>query len=295
MTHSLNRITTDSSATTAEAVHLRTFEPSDLPAAHALSSNLQWAHRLEDWQFALSLGQGVVAEYNGKVKGAALSWQWGANYASIGLVIVNPELQGRRIGNCMMEALLNRLTTRDVLLHATVAGRGLYERLGFGATGEIVHFQGVPKTLPVLPKRDGSRLRPLQEGDIETLIALDARGAGMSRGELLRRLFSQQKIVVLDFGGQAVGFAVLHRFGHGHTIGPVVAPDFDAARLLIANCIRQTNDLIRIDVDTQSGLPPWLDSLGLPRVGAVTIMVRGRTPERGPAFGNWALFTHAIG
>lgn len=291
----LNDITADPSATAADAVHLRRFEPSDLPAAHALSSRLQWAHRLEDWRFALSLGQGVVAERNGNVLGAALSWQWGTTHATIGLVIVAPELQGRRIGNRMMETLLNALGTRDVLLHSTVAGRGLYERLGFVAIGEIVHFQGVPKTLPVLPEREGSRLRPLEEGDIETLIALDARGAGMPRPALLRRLFSQERTVVLEHGGRAVGFAVLHRFGHGHTLGPVVAPDADAARWLIADGIRQANGFVRIDVDAQSGLPAWLDSLGLPRVGTVTIMVRGRAPERGPAWGNWALFTHAIG
>ena len=75
-------ITADSA--TADAVRLRPFQPSDVPAAHALSSALNWPHRIEDWQLALSLGQGVVAERDGKVLGTALSWLWGANYATIG-------------------------------------------------------------------------------------------------------------------------------------------------------------------------------------------------------------------
>ena len=61
----------------ADAVRLRLFEPGDLPAAHAMSSALKWPHRIEDWQFALSLGQGVVAERDGKVLGTALSWNLG--------------------------------------------------------------------------------------------------------------------------------------------------------------------------------------------------------------------------
>lgn len=286
---------TSAIAAASDGVRLRPFEPSDLPAAHALSNALKWPHRIEDWQFALSLGQGVVAECDGKILGTALSWQWGANYATLGLVIVSPELQGRRIGNRMMEALLDGLATRDVLLHATVAGRSLYERLGFVITGEVEQHQGVLPALPLPAGREGDRLRPLTDADVESLIALDARGAGMPRGELLRRLFAQEKTVVLERGGQTGGFAVLRRFGHGHAVGPVAAPDFDAARLLIADCCRHTEGFLRIDVYTTSGLSQWLERLGLPRVGGGTTMVRGRIPERGPAHGGWAMVTQAIG
>jgi ribosomal protein S18 acetylase RimI-like enzyme len=283
-------------AATTDATRLRPFEPGDLPAAHTLSSTFNWPHRFEDWQFALSLGQGVVAERDGKVLGTALSWQFG-NYATIGLVIVAPELQGQRIGNRMMETLLDHLSPRNVLLHATVAGRGLYERLGFVPTGEIDQHQGVLAAVPALALagREGDRLRPLADADVESLIAMDARGAGMPRGELLRRLFAQERTVVLERGGQAAGFAVLRRFGRGHLIGPVTAPDFDAARMLISDCCRHTEGFVRVDVYAMSGLSPWLESLGLPRVGGGTIMVRGLVPGRGPAQGGWALVTQAIG
>jgi hypothetical protein len=256
---------------------------------------LNWPHRIEDWQFALSLGQGVVAERDGKVLGTALSWQFGANHATIGLVIVAPELQGQRIGNRMMEALLDRLATRDVLLHATAAGRGLYERLGFVATGEINQHQGVLAALPEVVGREGDALRPLAAADVESLIAMDRRGAGMARSELLRRLFSEEKTVVLERGGHVVGFAVLRRYGRGHAVGPVAAPDLDAARLLIAECCHRAEGFMRVDVYASGGLAPWLESLGLPRVGGGTVMVRGRVPERGPVHGGWALVTQAIG
>jgi hypothetical protein len=36
----------------------------DLPAAQALSREVNWPHRLEDWQFVHAVGQGLVA-YSG--------------------------------------------------------------------------------------------------------------------------------------------------------------------------------------------------------------------------------------
>ncbi len=282
-------------ALASDDVRLREFEPDDLSAAHALSSALQWPHRMEDWQFALSLGEGVVAEREGQVLGTAMVWCWGAGCATLGLVMVSPELQGRRIGNRMMEFLLDHVGTRDVLLHATPAGRGLYGRLGFATVGEIEQHQGVIRDLPVLKARTGDHLRPLKESDMGTLIEMDARGAGMPRGELLHRLFAQEKTIVLERKGQAAGFAVLRRFGRGHAIGPVAAPDLDAARLLITDCCRHNAGFLRIDVYADGGLPQWLESLGLPCTDVGTIMVRGRVPKRGPAHSGWALVTQAMG
>ena len=274
---------------------LRRFEPRDLAPAHALSSALGWPHRIEDWEFGLSLGQGVVAQRDGKVVGTALCWEWGGDYATIGLVIVAPELQGRRVGNRVMQALLDRLAPRHALLHATEAGRGLYERLGFVAIGEVDQHQGLPSGIPEDKPREGDRLRPLEARDIDSLIAIDARGTGMMRPDLLHRAFAQERTVVLERGGEIAGFAVLRRFGRGQVIGPVAAPDQDGARVLIAECCRRAEGFVRLDVHSASGLSPWLESMGLSRVSGGTVMVRGRVPDRGPAHGSWALFIQAIG
>lgn len=280
---------------TPDDVRLRRFEARDVPSAHALSSQLGWPHWIEDWQFAFSLGEGVVAASEERVLGTALSWCWGENDATIGLVIVAPELQGRRIGNRMMEALLERLAPRNVLLHATAAGRGLYERLGFVVTGEVDQHQGMLHGLPEVVLRESDRLRPFGGGDAEALSAIDARAAGMPRTELLRRLFAQGMTVVLERGGEVTGFAVLRRFGRGHAIGPVAAPDLDAARALIAACCRQAEGFVRIDGHATSGLQRWLETLGLSRTGDATVMVRGRVSQRGPAQGGWAVVSQATG
>ena len=48
-------------------------------------------------------------------------------------------------------------------------------------------------------------------------------------------------------------------------------------------------------MDAASGLPEWLESQGLPRVGTVTTMVRGRPLERDGEVRGWALVSQALG
>lgn len=277
-------------------VRLRPLQPSDLEAAQALSAELNWPHRLEDWRFALAYGAGVVAERDGRVVGTALRWLWGNDRATLGLVIVSPALKGQGIGRRLMEALLRDIGRRNVLLHATAEGQALYERLGFRRIAEVRQHQGIAAraALPVLAQ--GERLRAPDRHDGDVLAALDVKATGLPRQSVVSRLLSDEQVVVFDRDGQAVGFSVLRRFGRGHAIGPVVAPDVGSARALIAHwCHLYAGEFLRIDVDAESGMPQWLESLGLPHAGAATAMVRGKLPPRGPACGGWALITQAMG
>ena len=277
-------------------VRLRSLQPTDLDAAQALSAEVKWPHRLEDWRFALVYGAGVVAERDGRVVGTAVRWLWGNDRATLGLVIVSPDLQGQGIGRRLMEALLRDIGRRNVLLHATAEGQALYERLGFRRVGEVRQHQGIAATsaLPMLAQ--GERLRPLDRHDGDVLAALDVKATGLPRPSVVRRLLSDEQIVVFERDGQAVGFSVLRRFGRGLAIGPVVAPDVASARALISHwCNLYAGQFLRIDVDAESGMPQWVESLGLQRAGTATAMVRGKLPPRGPGCGGWALITQAMG
>lgn len=277
-------------------VRLRPFRASDLEAALALSAELQWPHRLEDWCFALAHGAGVVAERDGRVVGTALRWLWGIDRATLGLVTVSPALQGHGIGRRLTTALLQDIGRRHVLLHATPEGRGLYERLGFRNVAEIRQHQGIARMAPWPALAEGERLRPPDPHEGDVLAALDVKASGLPRRSVVRRLLDDEQVVVFDRNGQTLGFSVLRRFGRGHAIGPVVAPDMASARALIAHwCRLYAGKLLRIDVDAESGLPEWLESLGLQRAGTATAMVRGKLPPRGPACGGWALITQAMG
>ena len=84
---------------TADGVALRPMTAADLDAAHALSERLHWPHRLADWQFNFQFAHGLVAERDGEFVGTAQYWPWGEHHATIGLVMVDPRCQGRRIGD----------------------------------------------------------------------------------------------------------------------------------------------------------------------------------------------------
>src|SRR5439155_5902382 len=126
----------------------------------------------------------------------------------------------------------------------------------------------------------------------------DAGARGMPRHVLIDELFRDaEATVVLDHDDNACGFAMLRRFGRGHAIGPVVAPDVEGAKALIAHLAGlNAGRFTRIDIDFASGLAEWVESLGLLRVDAPTTMLRGPalvSEPGGPKL--YAIVTQAIG
>jgi GNAT superfamily N-acetyltransferase len=281
-----------------DGVVLRPMTAADLPHAHALSAELRWPHRPADWEQMFSHAEGVAAERDGELIATGLRWLWGKTHATIGLVIVSPACQGRRIGHRLMSALLDGLDDRTVLLHATAEGRGLYERLGFVRTGEMRQHQGLAQPAPLIALQPGWRLRPAGLNELPALQSLDAAARGMPRDALIAELLqTADACVVLDHDNEPKGFAMLRRFGRGHSIGPVVAPDAEGAKALIAHLAgMNAGNFTRIDIDFDSGLAEWLESIGLLRVDAPTTMVRGgaaAVPVGSPSL--FAIVTQAVG
>lgn len=280
-----------------DGVVLRPMTADDLPQAHALSAELRWPHRPVDWKQVFVHSEGFVAERDGKVVATAQRWLWGEHHATIGLVIVSPACQGRRIGHRLMSVLLEGMDDRTVLLEATAEGRGLYERLGFVRTGEVRQHQGTARPTPLIALPAGWRLRPAGLNEAAALQQLDQDARGMPRATLIDDLIAQaDACVVLDYEGAQQGFAMLRRFGRGHVIGPVVAPDAEGAKALIAHLAgMNAGRFTRIDIDFDSGLAEWLESIGLLRVDAPTTMVRGaplQHPDGAPRL--FAIVTQAL-
>jgi predicted N-acetyltransferase YhbS len=281
----------------SDGVRLRAMDARDLEAALALTAEVRWLHRASDWEQAFRHGEGLVAERDGKVVATGLRWRWGPRHATLGLIIVSPACQGRRIGHRLMGALLDGLDECSVLLHATAEGRGLYERLGFVRVGELRQHQGTALPSPPIALDAGWRLRPAGQSDLDALATLDEQARGMPRRELIADLFaSAEATVVLDHEGQARGFAMLRRFGRGHAIGPVVAPDNEGAQALIAHLAGlNAGRFTRIDIDFDSGLAEWVETLGLLRVDAPTTMVRGAPLAHDANARLYAIVTQALG
>lgn len=275
---------------------LRRLEPADLAAAAQLSRAVSWPHRLEDWQFVAAFGTGVAAAEDGQLLGTAMAWHYGATHAALGMVIVAPQAQGRGLGRRLTTALLDGLEGRSVQLNATVAGFPLYASLGFGAAGTVHQHQGAAFSVGLVALAPGERLRPLGRSDAALLMALDRAGTGLDRAPMLQALLAQAEGVVLERDGVAIGASLLRRFGRGHVIGPVLAPDAAAARALIAHWLGvRSGQFLRIDVPAESGLSPWLQEMGLAQVDVGTAMRRGSPPPEGQSTQRFALINQALG
>lgn len=275
---------------------LRTMQPADLAGALSLSSAVNWPHRIEDWQLVAGLGNGTVAEDSSGIVGTILWWPFGNDFATLGMVIVSAERQRRGIGGKLMDAALCQAEGRNILLIATKEGEPLYKSLGFRTTGSISQHQGKPANFkPVLPEPDQT-IRPLTNDDTASLVALDTDASGLDRKAMLSALLSVGQCLILERRGQVEGYAILRRFGRGSVIGPVIVPHLKAAQALISSWITaRSEDFLRIDTPDDSGLGDWLETSGLPKVGAGTTMVRGNAPQPAPEHRIFTLTNQALG
>lgn len=275
---------------------LRRMAAEDLAAAHELSREQKWPHRIEDWELLLNLGFGYVAERDGEVIGTAMAWLYGDDAATLGMVIVSPKAQGMGIGRRLMDAVLGDLDGRTVMLNATDEGAPLYRKLGFAPVGPVFQHQGAAFAVPMAELLPDERVRPMSKKDMAALAALARRATGMDRQKLLKALVPGAQGVVLTRSNEPVGFALFCRFGRGYVIGPTVAPDTGGAKALISHWLGSNSGMFcRLDVPEESDLSHWLDELGLPCVGRVMRMVRGTPFTADPGVQTFSLTTQALG
>ncbi|BBA44832.1 MULTISPECIES: GNAT family N-acetyltransferase [Burkholderia] len=274
----------------------RPFAESDLPAAHRLSEAVKWPHRLEDWRFVLQLGGGFVAEDETGVVGTALGWRLGEAHAALGMLIVSPERAGGGIDRELLARALDSFGTRTVFLHAMPEREPLYAAFGFEPIDTIDQHQGAAFRPPLISLPPGERLRPLGTNDGPRLAALATRAAGYERGAVTDALLDVANGIALDRDGELLGFALFRRFGRGHVIGPVIAPDARRAQALISHWLALNEGMfVRLDLPSDSGLSDWLEGLGLPRVDTVVAMARGDVPVGDPALRAFAIVSQALG
>ncbi|WP_246678445.1 GNAT family N-acetyltransferase [Mesorhizobium sp. B2-1-5] len=257
-------------------MELMKLEPRHLPGALKLSQEMGWPYRLEDWEFAAMVGNGLVLERGGHVIGTAMSWSYGPTYASAGMIIVTGSAQGGGNGSRLFDGLLAATQGRHVLLNSTEEGLALYKRRGFTAWGTVLQHQG-PLTVAVTQTTPDIRQATVL--DLAAIQAFDERATGMPRTAMVAALADAGKVVVIERAGRVAGYAIARKFGRGYVVGPCAAESVEDARLLILAQLSKLRDqFVRIDVYAEDGLGDWLESLGLKRTGSATAMVKGQRP-----------------
>lgn len=288
-----------SDPTPNSVITLRAFTADDLSAAHALSAAVRWRHRPEDWRFAARIGDGIVAvDESGAIVGTAFAWAFGSNAATLGMLIVKPSHQRSGIGRAMIEHWMQTLDSRTLLLHASDAGLPLVERLGFRHIGRIHQHQGAAFQPPLVSLPAGERLRPIGASDLPRLIELATRASGLDRAAMLPKLLETANGIALDRDGTLIGFALFRRFGDGHVIGPVIAPDSpDAcrAKALISHWLASNAGMfVRIDTPIDLGLSDWLEGVGLPLVDTIEKTEHGAPLPIDGEFKQFAITSQAV-
>lgn len=253
-----------------------------LPDAVGLSSALGWPYREADWRLAFDLGAGFAAKVDGRLVATALWWPYGEAHASVGMIIVVPEMQGRGLGRALMGELLHAAGNRTIFLNSTQEGLPLYAQLGFVARGQVCQHQAMLMKDPHLANSTVG-VRVMTAIDEEQVRLLDFAATGMDRTALLNALFEAGMIMVVDRGAGVSAYACAREFGRGVVIGPVIAKGSsdasDAMALIAALAGCHRGRFVRIDVTEESGLSGWLTELGLPCVGHAVAMARGiQTP-----------------
>jgi GNAT superfamily N-acetyltransferase len=163
------------------------FATEHLESALQLSQEMSWPYRLDDWAFALELGQGFVLRNGaGAVIATAAWWPYGEEHASAGMIIVAKAAQGRGLGARLMDALLAAAHPRTITLNSTAEGLALYERRGFVRIGVIQQHQGVPHECHQAPP--SSLVRTMVPSDADAVARLDRQATGWARRQMLDRL-----------------------------------------------------------------------------------------------------------
>ncbi len=279
-------------------------ESRHLPGALKLSQEVAWPYRLEDWRFALATGEGLVIERAGAVIGTAMWWKYGERFATTGMIIVTPAMQGAGYGARLFDGVLAATRGYDVLVHATPEGLSLYQRRGFTAFGEVVQHRGVPRLAATAQAHEN--VRPAIPADLDAITALDEEASGMPRSALIAALANVGDVRVVTKAGRVTGYAIAREFGLGYVIGPVVSETTeDARRLIEAHLPALAGRIVRIDIDAQDGdaqggdaqggLGDWLTGLGLEPHSQVTAMVLGRRPARDGRASLFALANQSMG
>lgn len=270
----------------SERLELRPLTDSDLNAVHALSVEVGWPHRPEDWRLIHEVGHGYVAcDAAERIVGSAMWWPFGDRFGTIGMVIVSPRLQAKGTGRRMMHALFEDARNRTLKLNATPAGLRLYQSEGFEPVGEVFQHQGIAKVVREAPSVTGT-VRPLREEDWPAIVELDRSAYGADRQALMEALKSRAAGTVCDADGQLRGFALSRPFGRGHVVGPIVAlDDATAIALTLPHVKQHAGSFLRVDTPSTEGeFPHFLEESGLVTVDRVVTMVRGPyAPPAGPA------------
>lgn len=259
---------------------MRTMTPADLDLAIDWAAGEGWNPGLEDAAaFRVADPDGFfVTEQDGEPIAAISVVNLDPGFAFLGLYICRPDWRGKGVGMALWNHALHHAGDRTIGLDGVAAQQANYAKSGFARTGATRRLEGAPGT------QGSADTRPANTADLPALLALDERANGYARPTFLTGWVAPQesrRTLVLEGAGGPEGLATIRRCRTGAKIGPVVAPDADAALRLIraaAGLFPDTGPVI-VDVpDSNKALGQRLAEAGMVETFATARMYKGTPP-----------------
>ncbi len=203
-------------------------------------------------------------------------------FAFLGLYICRREFRGQGLGFALWKQALDHAGSRTIGLDGVAAQEANYAQSGFVRSGATVRYEGCIEPF------EAENVRDLQQTDVPDVLALDADANGYLRTAFLTEWLTPtdgRKSVVLTSGADLKGFATIRRCRSGVKIGPVVAPNPEAAFTLMRTALlRMPSTEIVVDVPSGSvGFSTALTDEGFSETFATARMYRGRAPRQSDA------------
>ena len=262
----------------------RTAAPADLVQVLDWAAAEGWNPGLDDAAaFHAADPQGFfLAERDGAAVAAISVVDHSDSFAFLGLYLCQPEWRGQGIGYALWTHALAHAGTRTVGLDGVAAQQANYAKSGFVLTGATLRLEGdlAPQPAP--------EIRAATPEDSARLLALDSAANGVERPRFLSAWTAsgpQRRTVVLGSAQGPVGFATARLCRTGCKIGPIVAPDSEAALALARaalDAIGGSRAIIDVPEDN-AALASALRKQGFAETFATARMYRGAPPQTGPA------------
>lgn len=275
---------------------IRELSPSDVPRLLDLGLDRGWAPEERKWRLIMTVGAGygIDSPDDRSLAGAFALTRYGQEIAAIGMVLVAKRFERQGVGRRMMRHALELVNGATIMLHATDAGRPIYEALGFRVTGSAPTRTG---KFVRDPTTDVRGVRRAVAADLDAIRRLDLEVFGAARTAVLGQLPSFcNQLVVAEEAGRLVGFAGSWPNVSNNVIGPVIAASTDIAKSLITALAHGIHGEVRTDVDTRNAeLCQWLEARGIKQRSVPNyVMVHGADDVPGDLTRRFAPVTVAI-
>ena len=258
-------------------LNLIKLEAADIPPLLEVSASAGWPTTAETWSTMLGIRGGAFFGHrlaDGEIVSSAGIFNYG-KLASLAMVLVKPSHRGRGLAKQLVTHCSAQLPpAAAIMLVSTELGLPLYTRLGFKPVDgtQRLTLTGTPKPLNAARARF---IRPYTAADFRGVLNADAAALGVRREGVIRACVSEAgPCFVLTDGDRITGFGAAKDGPGGRAIGPVIAPDAEAAMCLVESLPAANG--AKLQIDALAGRTEFLKALaarGFTVEGAAPILL----------------------